>query len=92
MNQSFSPAIAQIIGLNEAIVYANLSKINEIKGIEDDWIYCSAKNMESVFPYFEPRTMHRILKRLEDNGFIVSRNLNNSRFDRTKSYFITHKK
>ena len=90
---SFSPEIANRVGLNAAVLYQNIvwwSQKNAANGKHQHdgryWTYNSVKAFSELFPYFSPKQIRTALTRLENDGLILSGNFNNAGYDRTKWY------
>ena len=91
----FSPLLAELIGLNEAIVLQKLNELLSIEGIEHNgklWVKKSIKDWKKEFPFWSESTIKRTFKNLEKEGLIVSQNFNESEFDKTKWYTINTEK
>lgn len=93
MMHSFDPQIAVKVGVNAAILYANISwwcEKNRANGrnIHDGraWTYNSVRAWSELFPYMTPRQINYALQGLEDAGLVVSGNYNETAYDRTKWY------
>ena len=54
------------------------------------WTYNSTKAFALLFPFYSPRKIGRILKKLEDEGAIISGNFNGKRYDRTKWFTLSN--
>ena len=90
------PALAEEIGLNEAIFLQQLNywsqpKLNQ--GIVDEqgrrWIYNSVEAWRKQFRFFTERTLRRTISNLENLGLILSTlRYKRNPMDRTKSYAI----
>jgi len=90
------PALAEEIGLNEAIFLQQLNywsqpKLNQ--GIIDEqgrrWIYNSIEAWRAQFRFFTERTLRRTISNLENLGLILSTlRYKRNPMDRTKSYAI----
>lgn len=90
------PALAEEIGLNEAIFLQQLNywsqpKLNQ--GIVDEqgrrWIYNSIEAWREQFRFFTERTLRRTISNLENLGLILSTlRYKRNPMDRTKSYAI----
>lgn len=82
------------IGLNEAIFLSQLSYWLEkskhvIEG--EKWIYKKVKDWKDQdFPFWSEDTIKRIIKKLEEQEYIISGNFNKAAFDKTKWYRINH--
>lgn len=88
--------LAQVVGLNEAIVLQEVyywCKVNkrENRPIHDGyyWVYNSYEEWtDRHFPWWHKDTVRGIFTRLEKNGLLISGNYNKSKMDRTKWYRI----
>ena len=86
--------LAQVVGLNEAIVLQEVyywCKVNkrENRPIHDGyyWVYNSYEEWtDRHFPWWHKDTVRGIFTRLEKNGLLISGNYNKSKMDRTKWY------
>ena len=85
--------LAEKVGLNEAHVLQQLhywlerSK-NEAEG--HYWVYNSYSDWQKQFPFFSERTIRRVFKKLEDEGYVISGNYNKMAMDKTKWYRINY--
>lgn len=93
MMHSFDPQIAVKVGVNAAIIYANISwwcAKNAANGhnVHDGraWTYNSVRAWTELFPYMTAKQVRSALSTLEDDGLIVSGEYNESAYDRTKWY------
>lgn len=96
MEHSFNVEIAKEYGLEEAILFQHIAywieknKANEKNFFDGKyWTYYSAKAFERMFPYMTQRTIARKLKKLIEQGLIVTGNYNKQKYDRTLWYSIT---
>lgn len=90
---SFDPDVAVKVGVNAAILYANISwwcAKNQANGrnVHEGlaWTYNSVKAWSELFPYLSAKQIRSALLVLEDEGLIVSGEFNESSYDRTKWY------
>lgn len=90
---SFDPQIAVKVGVNAAIIYANITwwcAKNKANGhnVHDGraWTYNSVRAWTELFPYMTAKQVRTALATLEDAGLIVSGEYNESAYDRTKWY------
>lgn len=96
MQYSFNSKIAEIYGVDGAIMLENLyfwinkNKANE-RHFHDDkyWTYNSMKAFTKLFPFWTHRQIERILKNLEKSGAIITGNYNKSSYDHTRWYALT---
>lgn len=98
MHHQFDIEIAQEYGLNAAVILENLNfwiaknAANEVNFHDGRyWTYNSVKAFEALFPYMTSGTIKRTLRKLEEDGLIVTGNYNKSSYDRTKWYALTEK-
>lgn len=96
MHHSFNVALAQRLGLVQAILLENIyfwvskNELNE-KNIFDGrgWTYNSVRAFSEQFPYLTEKQVRVALEKMEQDGIILSGNYNKSKYDRTKWYSIT---
>lgn len=94
----FDVRIAKLYGVNCAVVLQNLwhwirkNEANE-KNFYDGtyWTYNSTKAFTELFPYLSQKQIETALKKLRDEGIIVTGNYNAMKYDRTLWYAITKK-
>jgi len=94
----FDIRIAELYGVNCAVILQNLwhwikkNEANE-KNFYDGtyWTYNSTKAFSELFPYLSHKQVKTALKRLQDEGIIVTGNYNAMKYDRTLWYAITKK-
>ncbi len=93
MNYCFDSELAEMYGVNEAIMLWNIqhwilknkaTKSNEFAG--RTWCYNSAQAWAELFPFWKPKQVSRILNSLENQGVLVTGNFNKVSYDRTKWY------
>ena len=91
MNHSFNAEIADMYGVNEAILIENIyfwvskNKANG-KHYHDGkyWTYNSTKAFSELFYYWSESQIERIIKSLVDKNVIEIGNYNEMKFDRTR--------
>lgn len=91
MNHSFNTEIADMYGVNEAILIENIyfwvskNKANG-KHYHDGkyWTYNSTKAFSELFYYWSESQIERIIKSLVDKNVIEIGNYNEMKFDRTR--------
>ena len=90
----FLPSLAVAIGLDEAIIVQQIHYwVEKMRVKKDvDWVYNSYKDWQKQFPFFSVSHIRRTIKRLEDDGILISDNFNKVRADRTKWYTINYEK
>ncbi len=98
MYHFFDVNIAKKIGVNPAIILHNIyywidhNKKNEKNFYDNNyWTYNSIKAFEKQFPYMSSSQIRNNLKKLIDDGYIITGNYNSSSYDRTMWYAITDK-
>lgn len=95
---TFQPTLATVVGLNEAIVLQQVQYwISNPKGgvIIDGqkWVYNSYKEwQETNFPFWSEKTVERAFLGLERLGILISAQLSESKWDKTKYYRIDYVK
>ena len=89
------PSLAEKIGLNESIILQQfhywLERSNHIIDGKK-WIFNTYKDWHQQFPFWSESTIKRIIKALEEKGYLVSGNWNRSKMDKTKWYTIDYEK
>lgn len=94
----FSDEVALEVGINGAIVLNHLhywikknadNEMNYHDGYF--WTYNSIAAYKKQFPFLSEKTIYRILRELEVNGYVKTGNYNQSAYDRTKWYTLTEK-
>lgn len=90
--------VAQLVGTNAAIILENISYWCEHNAANNMnlhdgryWIYNSTKAFGELFPYMTINVIRTALKKLKDNGLILTGNFNKSAYDRTTWYTLTGK-
>lgn len=89
------PSLAKVIGLNEAIVLQQLHYwLNNPKvGIEkqgEKWIFNTYEEWVENFPFWSVSTIKRIFTSLEEQGVVISAQLDAKQRDMTKFYRIDY--
>ena len=89
------PSLAKVIGLNEAIVLQQLHYwLNNPKvGIEkqgEKWIFNTYDEWVENFPFWSASTVKRIFTSLEEQGVVISAQLDAKQRDMTKFYRIDY--
>ena len=94
----FADEVALEVGVNGAIMLNHLhywvkknadNEMNYHDGYY--WTYNSIAAYKKQFPFWSERTIYRILRELEVNGYVKTGNYNQSAYDRTKWYALTEK-
>lgn len=95
MNHGFNIGIAKKYGVELAIILENMqwwiskNKANKKHFYEGKyWTYNSVKAFSELFPYWSVHQIGRYLRRLEDEGLIISGNFNKAGYDQTKWYSV----
>ncbi|MED3717323.1 DnaD domain protein [Geobacillus thermodenitrificans] len=89
------PSLAKEIGLNEAIILQQFHYWLQESNNERDgqrWIYNTYEDWQKQFPFWSVTTIRRTIKKLENQGIIVSDNLNSMKIDKTKWYRIDYER
>ena len=94
----FSDEVALEAGNNGAIMLNHLHKKKK-KNADNEmnyhdgyfWTYNSIAAYKKQFPFWSEKTIYRILRELEVNGYVKTGNYNQSAYDRTKWYALTEK-
>lgn len=89
------PSLAKVIGLNEAIVLQQLHYwLNNPKvGVEkqgEKWIFNTYEEWVENFPFWSVSTVKRIFTSLEEQGVVISAQLDAKQRDMTKFYRIDY--
>lgn len=75
--------------LNNFRFWINKNKANKKHFYEGRyWTYNSVKAFSELFPYWSVHQIGRYLRRLEDEGLIISGNFNKAGYDHTKWYSV----
>ncbi len=98
--QAFSPEVACYIGLKKAIVIQGFhywleKNKEENRNFKDGcyWCYNSYEDWKRIsFSYMSERDIRRVIKELEDDGYLISRKYNAYRGDCRKWYTINYEK
>lgn len=90
--------VAQLVGTNAALILENISYWCEHNAANNTnlhdghyWTYNSAKAFGELFPYMTVNVIRTAIKKLKDNGLILTGNFNKSAYDRTIWYTLTEK-
>lgn len=96
MQHSFDIMIAKKYGVQPAIILNHLywwvekNKANKVHFYDGYyWTYNSKSAFAEIFPYMNARQIDYALKKLIDNGLVITGNYNKSAYDRTLWYAIT---
>lgn len=94
----FDVNIAKKYGVHCAVILQNIwhwIKKNQANGVNcydgNYWTYNSTKAFSDLFPYLSQRQIETALKKLRDEGIIITGNYNAVKYDRTLWYAITEK-
>ena len=94
----FDIHIAEKYGINCAVILQNIwhwIRKNEANGTNyfdgNYWTYNSTKAFKELFPYLSQRQIETALKKLRDEGILITGNYNAVKYDRTLWYAITDK-
>ncbi len=98
MQHYFDIEIAQIYGVNAAIILQNLGhwiKRNEANDVNfyDGyyWTFNSRRAYRELFPYMSERQIDTAFRKLIDDGLVITGNYNAQKYDRTLWYALTQK-
>lgn len=98
MIYSFDEEVAKAVGVEAAVIldkFAWWIRRNEANGENFHegryWTYNSTKAMEDMFPFFNRWKIERILKKLINDGYLLTGNFNKMAFDRTLWYTLSDK-
>jgi len=96
MEHHFNVELATRYGILEAVLLNHLQfwiRKNEANGTNyydgNYWTYNSVKALGILFPYASQNKIRNALKRLEEEGLIMTGNYNKSAYDRTMWYTLT---
>ena len=92
MTITYSNKVATRFGINAALVASYLYERIGIDGKRHHgrvWFRCAKRTLTAFYPFCGVCAVSSALKRLIDNGVLVKREYNVSRFDRTLSYAFT---
>ena len=102
-NHSFDTEFAARYGIEESIIFGNIyhwciynkeNKINLQKGkdgVERYYTFNSIASIQSQYNYIALSKVYRVIKRLEDEGLIVTGCFNKRPGDKTRWYSVTEK-
>ena len=98
MNHSFDVEIATKCGVHSAIILNHLyfwieeNKANDVNFHDGYfWAYNSKEAFTTLFPYMTARQIDYAMKKLINEGLVITGNYNQSAYDRTLWYAITNK-
>lgn len=98
MEHSFNIDVAKEYGVHSAILLNNIAfwcLKNKANGTHEHdghfWTYNSKKAFSELFPYMTARQIDYALKRLIDDGILITGNFNTNAYDRTLWYAVTKK-
>lgn len=90
---SFSIELAEKIGVEKAVLMANIHywldwSFSHGKNAHQGyhWTYNSSTGFAKLFPYWSANKIQKMLKSLEDDGYIITGCFNKAGYDRTKWY------
>lgn len=90
------PQLAERIGLNKAIILQQIEywTSRESARIQDGrrWCYCTHDEWQEQFPFWSVRTIKNAIYSLKENGLIISKQLDQKRFNATNFYTIDYEK
>ena len=92
---SFSTEDAVNYGIDAAVILHNMRywldyarAHGEMQHDGQYWMYATASKMTEVFPFWSANKIQKLLKKLEEDGVIISGNYSRSKFDRTKWFSL----
>ena len=95
MDYSFNCEIAVVYGVDEAVFIHNLYwwiRKNEANDRHyhdgKSWTYNSMRAFSELFPFWTPKQIRRIIKKLSDCGALLVGHYNEAGFDRTQWYAL----
>lgn len=98
MKHIFDVEIAQIYGVNAAILLENVgywikqNEANETSFFDGTyWTFNSRRAYRELFPYMSERQINTAFQKLIDDGLIITGNYNKLAYDRTLWYALTRK-
>lgn len=98
MDHSFNIAVAKELGIAPAVIlnalywWVEKNRTDERNFYDGAyWTFMSRKGYCNYFPYFTERQIEYALRKLIDEGYVVTGNYNKSTYDRTLWYSITKK-
>lgn len=93
MLQKFNTEIAIDIGIDASVVYQIIQdecehnqRVDEYKREGYYWFRASLVELTRIIPYMSNHRIRTAIKTLEEKGYIISRNYNESPYDSTKWY------
>lgn len=94
----FDVNIAKLYGVNCAVILQNFHfwiEKNRANGINEHngeyWTFNSKKALSELFPYMNERQIDYAIKKLVNDGILITGNFNKYAYDRTLWYAITKK-
>lgn len=98
MQHSFDIEVAKKYGVHCAVLLNNIyfwiekNRANNINFQDNNyWVYCSKKAFSELFPYMTQRQIDYALKKLIDDGILITGNYNKLCYDKTLWYALTKK-
>lgn len=90
------PSLAKKVGLNEALILQQMHfRLQISQNVKEGykWIYNTYADWQKEFPFFSEKTIKRVIRRLEDDGYIISTDeYNKMKMDKTKWYRLDYSK
>lgn len=89
----FQPKLAQLLGLNEAIIINQIHYwLKKKKNIIDGrpWVYNTYENWQEQICFLSVSTIKKAIKKMESMGIVIAGNFNRSKIDKTKWYTIDY--
>lgn len=96
MTHAFNVKEAEEYGVEAAIVLNSIrwwleKNLAEERNIKDGyvWTYNTVKELLIYFPYWSEKKVQRLMKKMADDGAIISRSLNENPYDQTRWYTLS---
>ena len=98
MNHSFDVAVADVVGVNAAVLFQTIAfwcqhcEAND-RNFHDGyyWTYSSIKGFSEIFSYLTAKQINTAIDKLLEAELIIKGNYNKSAYDRTAWYAVTEK-
>ena len=89
---NYNSKLAERFGVNSALVadyFRDKLTTSSFKRDNRTWLKFSARKMSAIYPHMKRKAAAGALKRLVDNGILIRRAFDKSRFDNTYYYTFT---
>tara|TARA_Y100000361_G_C11161446_1_gene347657 strand:- start:4025 stop:4738 length:714 start_codon:yes stop_codon:yes gene_type:complete len=98
MEHHFNVEIAKQLGLNKAVILYNLdywiqkNRANNNNYFDGEyWTHNSVSAYKELFPYLSEKAIYKALKDLETDGYLITGNYHENKYNRSKWYSLTEK-